>query len=76
MINLKYIGIFFVSFLISFLYVYYLVDPKKTIIVYPTPDNQKKLQYIDKANNCFEYEYVESECPYLDHNVKTIPIED
>lgn len=75
MLEIKYILIFLVSFIISLTYVYYLVEPKKTIVVYPTPDNQNKLQYIDKANNCFEYEYIESKCPYLDHNVKTIPIE-
>ena len=75
MIELKHFYIFIISFCIGLFFVYISDSPQKIVMVYPTPDNQKFFQYKDKVNNCFEYEYVESKCPFMDQNVKTIPVE-
>tara|TARA_Y100001970_G_C14255267_1_gene874851 strand:+ start:5865 stop:6092 length:228 start_codon:yes stop_codon:yes gene_type:complete len=73
--DIKYFYYFLASFLFGLLFIYISESPKKIVLVHPTPDNQQYFQYKDKANNCFEYEYVESKCPFMDHNVKTIPVE-
>jgi hypothetical protein len=73
--KLKYFYIFLISFLVGLLFINYAHKPKKIILVYPTPDNQKFFHYKDKAKNCFQYEYIESKCPFMDNNVKTIPVE-
>ena len=53
---------FFISFAIGILYVYLTDDYKKVIVIYPNPDNLEKYTYLDKANNCFQYELDEANC--------------
>jgi len=53
---------FFISFAIGILYVYLTDDYKKVIVIYPNPDNIEKYTYLDKANNCFQYELDETDC--------------
>lgn len=53
---------FFISFAIGILYVYLTDDYKKVIVIYPNPDNLEKYTYLDKANNCFQYELDETNC--------------
>jgi hypothetical protein len=53
--NLKYVGVFFISLFIGFLLVYFIPIEYKTVIVNPTPDNLDKIQYVDKSENCFEF---------------------
>lgn len=53
---------FFISFAIGILYVYLTDDYKKVIVIYPNPDNIEKYTYLDKANNCFQYELDETNC--------------
>jgi hypothetical protein len=36
---------------------------QKVIVLYPNPTNLDKYTYIDKANNCFNYDLEASECP-------------
>jgi hypothetical protein len=54
---------FFISFAIGVLYIYLTNDYKKVIVMYPTPDNIGTYTYVDKSNNCFQYELDEVECP-------------
>lgn len=72
LINVK---VFLISLAIGLLFVY-LSTPTPTIIyVYPTPDNVKDIEYVDMANNCFQYESNEVSCPNDMKNVKDIPIQ-
>lgn len=57
--NFRY---FFISFAIGILYVYLTDEYKKVIVIYPNPDNIEKYTYLDKANNCFQYELDETNC--------------
>lgn len=74
---LKYISlkVFIASLCIGLLFAY-LSTPVPTIIhVYPTPDNVDKLEYIDKANNCFKFKATEVKCPSDKNLIKNIPIQ-
>lgn len=61
----KYID--FKVFLISLsigLFLNYINDPnKKTIFVYPTPDNINDMQFKDHADKCFSFKSKEVQCP-------------
>lgn len=73
----KYISfrVFFVSLSIGLLFAY-LSAPTPTIIhVYPTPDNVNKVEYVDKANNCFTFASTEVKCPSNRSSIKNIPIQ-
>jgi hypothetical protein len=58
--NFKY---FFISFSIGILYIYLTNEYKKVIILYPNPTNIDKYTYVDKTNNCFNYELNKIDCP-------------
>ena len=47
---------------------------QNTIIVYPTPDNIKTNQYVDKADNCYTFTSTETDCPMFSEQM-TIPIQ-
>ena len=72
LINVK---VFLISLAVGLLFVY-LSTPTPTIIyVYPTPDNIKDIEYVDMANNCFQFESTKVSCPSNMKNVKDIPIQ-
>ena len=48
----------------------------KTIYVYPSPENAKKIQYVDNANTCFLFAGKELDCPTDGTEIKTVPIQD
>ena len=52
---LKYINIplFVISLAIGLFFVYIYQADKRTIYVYPKPDNVELIQYKDKAGTCF-----------------------
>ena len=67
--------IFFISLAVGLLFAY-LSSPEPTVIyVYPTPDNVGKVEYKDKADNCFQFESKEVECPSNHSLIKTIPVQ-
>lgn len=67
--------IFFLSLAVGLLFVY-LSSPDPTIIyVYPTPDNVGQVEYKDKADNCFQFEAIETNCPSDKSKIKTIPVQ-
>ena len=60
--NLKYVGVFFISLIVGIFFVYLLPIEYKTVIVNPTPDNVHKIQYVDKSDNCFEFSSTKVGC--------------
>jgi hypothetical protein len=67
--------IFIISLALGLLFVY-LSSPDPTIVyVYPTPDNAGHVEYKDKADNCFQFEANEIQCPSNKNKIKTIPVQ-
>ena len=56
---MKYINVplFIVSLTIGLFVTYISNSPKTTIIVYPTVDNDDKILYKDKADNCYSFRH-------------------
>jgi hypothetical protein len=74
---LNYISplVFLISLSIG-LFVVYLTSSSPTVIyVYPTPNNVDRLQFKDKANNCYEFSYEEVNCPKDKSQISKIPIQ-
>jgi hypothetical protein len=73
----KYINfpVFLVSLAIGILFVYLFQPELNVIYVYPTPDNQNKILYKDKIENCFKFNAEEVECPDDKTKIKNIPIQ-
>ena len=73
----KYINfpVFLVSLAIGILFVYLFQPELNVIYVYPTPDNQNKILYKDKIDNCFKFNAEEVECPDDKTKIKNIPIQ-
>lgn len=74
---LKFINIpiFLISLAIGILFVYLSAPAPRVIYVYPTPDNVDKVEYVDKVNNCFHFNAIETKCPLNEDNIKEIPIQ-
>ena len=73
----KYISlkVFFISLALGLLFVY-LSTPSPTVIyVYPTPDNVDRVEYKDKASNCFRFKATEVKCPTDANLIKKIPVQ-
>lgn len=69
------IPIFLISFLLGLLFLYILGPKKKTIYVYPSPENVNKILFKDKADNCFQFDQTEVDCPIDLSTIFTIPIQ-
>jgi hypothetical protein len=68
----KSVGLFVVSFAVGMFFVYMSPIEHKTVLVYPTPFNVKKLQYKDKSGQCFRFSSEEVEC---DGKAEKIPVQ-
>lgn len=71
-IDFKY---FLISLSVGLLYIYLTNEYKKVIVLYPNPHNLNKYTYVDKANNCFNYELQEAKCPYSNKEYVKVNIE-
>ena len=71
LINIKY---FLLALFVGLIYIYFNDDRKK-IIIYPTTSNFDKIEYKDKADNCFKYNLKEVKCPTSKGSIKNIPIQ-
>ena len=58
----KYINIpvFLLSLALGLLFVYLFQPELSVIYVYPTPNNQDKIQYKDKVDNCYKFNSVQT----------------
>ena len=63
MLNIIKFHYFVISLCVGLLYIYLNEDYKHIIVLYPNPQNIGKYTYVDKANNCFNYDLNERECP-------------
>ena len=66
------IYVFLISLAIGTLFVYLSVPTPTVIYVYPTPDNIDRVEYVDKAQNCFQFKASEVKCGT---DSKEIPIQ-
>ena len=71
---LKYINIplFIISLAIGLFFVYIYQADKRTIYVYPKPDNVDLIQYKDKAGTCFNVKQASVKCTA---GTPTIPVQ-
>ncbi len=67
-----YIAIFLVSFVIGLVCIYFTPIEYKTVLVYPSPTNSKKVQYKDKAGQCFDFSARLVDCT---KDAKKIPVQ-
>ena len=67
--------VFFISLAVGLFFVYLSSPTPTVIIVYPTPDNVGRVEYKDKADNCFKFEATEIKCPTDKSTIKTIPVQ-
>lgn len=68
----QYIPFFLVSFVIGMVCVYFSPLEYKTVMVYPSPTNLKKIQYKDKAGQCFIFSARLVDCT---KSAKIIPVQ-
>ena len=54
---------FIVSLAIGLFFTYLSRPNMNTIYVYPTPENINKILYKDKADQCFQFQSQEINCP-------------
>jgi hypothetical protein len=71
--KLIHVVLFIISFVVGCFFVYISPIEHKTVLVYPTPTNVKKIQYKDSANECFNFTAKIVSCKGKD--VKEIPIQ-
>lgn len=72
---MKYISIklFIFSFIVGMLFIYLSSPSQRSVVVYPTTDNEAVFQYKDLAHNCFSIHPNVIKCPYIDNSVTVIP---
>jgi hypothetical protein len=69
------IPVFLISFAIGLFFVYILGPEKKTVYIYPSPENVDKVLFKDKADNCFYFEEEIVDCPNNSSLLSSIPIQ-
>ena len=67
--------IFLVSLAVGLFVVYISMPPTQVIYVYPTPDNEDKITYKDRADNCFHFKSTEIECPKDKNQIRSYGIQ-
>jgi hypothetical protein len=57
------VPVFILSLSVGIFLVYISTPPSQIIYVYPNPDNEDKIMFKDKADNCFRFTSTEVKCP-------------
>ena len=75
---MKYINIpvFLISLVLGAFFIYISAEPTETVLVYPTPENAGKHEYIDKSGNCYRYHAERMPCPKEKKLLQRIPIQE
>ena len=67
--------IFLVSLAVGLFVVYISLPPTQIIYVYPTPDNEDKITYKDRADNCFHFKSIEVDCPADESKIRSYGVQ-
>ncbi len=70
--HIKY---FILGILLGFLLLRIYPNNREEVIIYPSDEVQEHSQYIDNANNCFDFSIKEVECPQNVYTIRNIPIQ-
>jgi len=70
--QLKY---FVAGILLGFLLLQLYPDNREQVIIYPSDKVQDNTQYIDSAENCFDFSIKEVECPNNIYSIRNVPIQ-
>ncbi len=74
-LNYISVPVFLISLAIGLFFVYILWPDIKTVFIYPSPENINKILFKDKADNCFELEQEEVDCPTNESLIAKVPIQ-
>jgi hypothetical protein len=66
---------FIISLAIGLFLVYIWGPDMKEVFVFPTPENAGRIQYKDKADNCFVYKSEVVDCPEDENDISSIPLQ-
>lgn len=74
---LKFIHIptLFISFSLGLFLAYSFGPSLRDIVVYPSQDVMKTIEYQDKSGQCFEFDMVGEKCPLNPDLIHQIPIQ-
>lgn len=61
--DVKHLAVFLLAFALGGIMVYFTAPATTTVVVYPTPDNAGKVEYKDRAGNCYRYSSKKIKCP-------------
>jgi hypothetical protein len=75
MLHLINFPVFLISMAIGLAFVYLSAPAHNAVYVYPTPDNTDKVQYKDKADVCFRFDPIITQCPDNVSLIKNIPVQ-
>jgi hypothetical protein len=67
--------IFFASFIVGLIAIFIFGPETKTVEIYPSLDNYKKLLYRDNAQHCFKMTPHEVDCPADPNAIQDVPIQ-
>jgi hypothetical protein len=68
------IPVFLISLALGLIFIAVFNPSKRTIFVYPTPENVGTIQYKDAAGNCFEFEQTKTTCP-AESKIAVVPVQ-
>ena len=66
---------FIISLSIGLFFTYITNPNRKTIFVYPTPENVHELLYKDHTGKCFAFEAKEMDCPANQNDIENYSVE-
>lgn len=69
------IPVFLISLAVGIIFVAVFSPDRRTIYIYPTPENVDTIQYKDAANNCFEFVQTKKTCPTSSSKISEVPIQ-
>lgn len=67
--------VFLISLALGLIFIAVFTPDRRTIYVYPTPENVETVQYKDAANNCFEFEQTKQTCPKKESDIALVPVQ-
>ena len=67
------IKFFILSLCLGLLYLHLTEDPKKIVILHPTPHSQKEYLFKDFLNNCYELNMKEVSCYENEFKIEDLP---